>query len=333
MKTIFEAIIGSFAYGTNHKGSDTDFRGVGIELDLAYYFGFKKINQIQDKIKDKVIYDIRKFLSLAKDGNPNILEILYIDNKDLILHKDPIWESHIIPNRHLFLTKKVKHAYKGFALAQKKRIDHHRSWFTNPPIKPEPKDFFYSIAKHELYKNIAMEFKGEDEKNRIINYIDNMNNLKNLILIKCYNNDKLELFFRHKVTQEQGKLFDKNNYQKAVKEYAKYIDWRKNRNEKRAILENQYGYDTKHGYHTIRLIDQAEDILLLKRLRVSRPDRVDLWNNIRQGKVSYDDFHIMVEEGLKNLEKWTLESDLPNKPDYNKIENLCIDIIQKVIKR
>lgn len=341
MKPIFNAIMGSRAYGTSIKKSTTssyesdyDFRGVGIELDLAYYFGFKKVNQIEDKLKDKVMYDVRKFISLAKDGNPNILEILFMDNKDLILHQDPTWTEMFIPAREYFLTKKVKHAYKGYAKSQWVRILRHRKWFTKPPPEPKPEDFFYEPPKEmDKYKEIFMEYKTDDDKNRIKKYIDNLKSTKNLVLIKCHNNAKMEFFFRNKRIQEQGKLFDRAKYEVAVKTYHSYTTWRKNRNEKRAALENKYGYDTKHGYHSIRLLDQAEDILVHNTLRVCRPDRVELWNEIRQGKVPFEKFERIYTERYNSLEKWTENSTLPSKPNYNRMEQFSIEVIKEFLKR
>ena len=52
-----------------------------------------------------------------------------------------------------------------------------------------------------------------------------------------------------------------NAFRAAVKHHRAYKAWRKNRNPKRAALEEKYGYDTKHAMHLCRLLKMGCEIL------------------------------------------------------------------------
>jgi predicted nucleotidyltransferase len=76
-RTVLLVRHGSNAYGTNTASSDEDFKGVAIPTK-EYFFGSKRFEQAELKAPDPdaVIYDIRKFFSLAADCNPNPLKLL-----------------------------------------------------------------------------------------------------------------------------------------------------------------------------------------------------------------------------------------------------------------
>ncbi|MFA5049275.1 MAG: nucleotidyltransferase domain-containing protein, partial [Patescibacteria group bacterium] len=75
--TIYRTIVGSTCYGLNTPTSDIDMKGICIP-PKEYYFGLKKFEQ-QENGKDDTTYAIKKFVSLARDCNPNIIEMLYVD--------------------------------------------------------------------------------------------------------------------------------------------------------------------------------------------------------------------------------------------------------------
>lgn len=338
MKILFKAIMGSQAYGTNTPTSDEDIRGVGIKINPKYYFGLSNFEQLDaTKDKDITIYSLKKFFSLALKGNPNILEILYQNNPQLIKEKDSIWDEMIIPNRHLFLSKKVKDAYLGYAYAQIHRMENHRKWYDNPPQEPKVENYFIKAdERYEKYKDIFIEYdKSTPEeaiklKKRIENFIDNLHDRTNVMYIRGFHS-KMVVKYRDKIIEKEGHIFNEAEYDKALKEYNDYITWKTNRNEKRSALEEKSGYDTKHAYHCMRLLDQCEDIFRLKTLRVMRDDRVSLWRDIRDGKYTYEEFRQMYDDKIKILEYLFTITELPSKPDFNKVEKLCIDIHRKAI--
>ena len=148
-RTIFVGLAGSHGYGLNRPESDYDYRGVFI-APKRYYLGFDSIEQKDsgwdepgifpfiDGNKDTVIYELRKVLHLLAGANPNVLELLWLTNYPFLTNVG----QHLINHRRLFLSKKVKHTYSGYAFAQIKKMETHRKWLLNPPTKkPIPADF------------------------------------------------------------------------------------------------------------------------------------------------------------------------------------------------
>ena len=123
---IFRCKSGSHAYGTNTPASDIDERGVFIappKFSLGCLFN---VEQVQISGEDTEIYELAKFVRLATDCNPNIIELLYTDNENII-SIDQAWQR-MVEHRHLFLSKKAKHTFSGYAMAQMKRIKGHNKW-------------------------------------------------------------------------------------------------------------------------------------------------------------------------------------------------------------
>lgn len=83
---IYETVVGSTAYGLNTPESDVDVKGVTIP-PKEYYFGMRTFEQ-QECGKDHVIYSLRKFVKLARDCNPNIIEMLYTNDKHILFIND-----------------------------------------------------------------------------------------------------------------------------------------------------------------------------------------------------------------------------------------------------
>lgn len=73
-------VAGSRLYGTDHKDSDWDIRGVIIP-PKDYWVGARKFEIFERKEDENKIgitlYDIRKFVDLVSQGSPNVIELLF----------------------------------------------------------------------------------------------------------------------------------------------------------------------------------------------------------------------------------------------------------------
>ena len=121
--TVYKVTHGSRAYGTNIPGSDYDEKGICILPDLRYYFGFKRFDQKDSGWKDgsdRVIYDVRKFFSLALKCNPNIIEVLYVAPGSIV--KMDTDGELIRANRDIFLSRRAAVTFTGYAVAQMKKL-------------------------------------------------------------------------------------------------------------------------------------------------------------------------------------------------------------------
>jgi len=90
--------------------------------------------------QDRTIYNVSKFAMLCVDANPNIIELLFVSESNLIC-SSRAWDM-LLEKKDLFLSKKVKYTFTGYAMSQLNTIKRQRGWFLNPPKKkPERKDY------------------------------------------------------------------------------------------------------------------------------------------------------------------------------------------------
>ncbi len=166
-RAILVTLTGSYSYGTNVQSSDKDYKGIFI-APKEYYYGIKNIEQKDsgwltedgcglypelDGNKDTVFYELRKFVKLALNCNPNILELLF-ERDDMYLYKSRLGEK-LITNRDLFLSKKVKYSYSGYGYSQLKKIKTHRHWLLNP-VKEQPRPSDYGLEPEEALNKVDL---------------------------------------------------------------------------------------------------------------------------------------------------------------------------------
>lgn len=123
-RTQFMTKHGSHAYGMATPQSDVDIRGFYIP-PKNYFFGFgSKMEQWQQISKehntDIVLFDIRKFFKLASACNPNAMEILFTDPSSHI--KLTKTGEEVLKHRDMFISKKAKHTFSGYAISQLRRL-------------------------------------------------------------------------------------------------------------------------------------------------------------------------------------------------------------------
>lgn len=182
--TILLTRAGSRAYGTHTQNSDLDVKGVAIPPE-EYVFGLDVFEQADspEHFKDTrflnllteeerlaanksklegSIYELRKFLKLALDNNPNILDVLFCRDEDVLLwgtmpYGERDWERCLTADdafrartlgfllreqRELFLSARCKFSFSGYAMSQLKRINLHRRFLLRPPThKPTRAEF------------------------------------------------------------------------------------------------------------------------------------------------------------------------------------------------
>jgi predicted nucleotidyltransferase len=130
----YEALTGSVAYGVSSDTSDMDIVGFCTPPKHVVFphlageiYGFgkqkKRFEQLQqhhikkdNKNYDITIYNIVKYFSLCMDGNPNMVDSLFVP-VNCILSSTMVGQ-HVRENRHLFLHKGMWHKYKGYAFSQ-----------------------------------------------------------------------------------------------------------------------------------------------------------------------------------------------------------------------
>jgi predicted nucleotidyltransferase len=340
-KTIFLTIHGSIAYGLNTPESDIDVRGI-CSVPKEYLFGFNKnFNEYIKSDPDCTIFNIRKFFNLTSAGNPNSLELLFVDPEHHIQVSS--LGKILIEHRDQFLSKQLKERYIGYAKAQAHRIKNHRRYILNPPTKkPERKDF-------GLPEKLLIEKNQYDA-------------IKSLINKKLESwNPNFEPFTESQKIYLQGKVSDilcemnitrdekweaasrtigldenlihtiklEKEFENRLEDWNNFLTWKKNRNPKRAALEEKYLYDLKYGTQLVRLLRVGKEILETGKVNVKRTfDREELMA-IKTGAWPYEkliEYSDQIENDVKEAYK---NSKLPNQPNINFLDNLCIELIER----
>jgi hypothetical protein len=108
-----EAVVGSHLYGVSKPESDLDLRGFVAEPE-EYLIGMEGFEQKEYKDEDRVVYGMKKFFTIVRQGNTNAFEVLFANE---YRHMTDIGRL-VVENRHLFATKAYYRAIRGFALAE-----------------------------------------------------------------------------------------------------------------------------------------------------------------------------------------------------------------------
>jgi len=95
---------------------------------LDYYFGLRTYGsrgtrEIKRDEWDIVVYEARKMMSLLLQGNPNVLNILWLNENYYITITDA--GRLLIDGRGLFVGKHVYKSFTGYAYSQLHRMTHH----------------------------------------------------------------------------------------------------------------------------------------------------------------------------------------------------------------
>lgn len=228
----YEAIAGSNAYGVSSDKSDMDIYGFCIpnkdiifcEDHIRNFDPLNKVfeqyqeNHIIDKSTKKefdfAIYNITKYFRLCANGNPNMIDSLFVPERCISFSTSI--GTLVRENRHLFLSKKCWHTFKGYAYSQI-----HKMKIKNPDPKTKRYEsifkygydlkFAYHIVRllneiemilteHDLdlernREQLKSIRRGEWKKEDVINYFTE----KEKYLEKVY----IESDLSHKIREEE----------------------------------------------------------------------------------------------------------------------------------
>ena len=339
---IFEAIMGSHAYGTALPTSDTDIRGVFIQ-PLEDILGFGYVEQVADEKNDIVYYEIKRFLELVSTNNPNILELLNAP-EDCILYQDSIFDM-VIEQREQFISKQCRNSFAGYAIAQIKKargLNKKINWEDNKMVRKTVLDFCYVlqeggsipldywISRQNAYQGTALDYK-----NFSLAKIDHAHDV--YVMYKTPGGivsdpeiaNDVQLTSIPKGLMVSAYLtFNKDAYSTHCKNYAAYKEWLDNRNEDRFKMNKDHGknYDSKNMMHTFRLLNMAAEIAEGK-IIVRRPEEeLKTLMAIRRGEYEYDKLLEEAEAKIAGLDELFENSKLPDNIDKEFVDNLLVTI-------
>lgn len=160
---ILKIINGSHLYGLNHEDSDLDYIGVFVEppstvFSLAHTDSRPLHDRVHDApsiagadsiagAEDGMAYSVRKFFSLAMQGNPSILACLFAPTSRVEFATELGWS--ILKYRDLFVSSQAGPRFKGYLHSQYLRLTGERNDHT--PVRPELVEKYGYDTKYAMH--------------------------------------------------------------------------------------------------------------------------------------------------------------------------------------
>jgi len=303
---------GSHAYGTSTPDSDVDIRGIYSHPASDILSLTCDDKPIVNTETDTVLYPIKQIFSLLSNCNPNTLEILGTKD-DHIIYINKIG-SLLKENSNVFLSQIAANSFGGYATAQLRRLQNAVARDKLPQSEKE-KHILDSIKHQEPH--IERNYPYFNDKD-VVMYLDASDKA---------NFDKeifIDINLKHYPLRDLRAI--SNEWANVLRDY----DSLNHRNNKKDEL-----HLNKHIMHIIRLLMMGCEVLEGKGINTYREHDLDVLMALRNGKfVEGDDYTgvfaliDMYEDNFKYAKKNTV---LPVKPDYNKINELMIEINRIVL--
>lgn len=305
---------GSHAYGTNIEGSDVDIRGCALNAKDEILTN-KNFEQFVNEDTDTTIYSFNKLIHLITNLNPNTIELLGC-KPEHYLYLSPIGQE-LLDNRNLFLSKKCIHSFGGYANAQLRRLD-------NKAVR------LVSQSEREVHILHSIENASYSFKDKYFQLDDDM--------IKLYIDKSeqeeydtevfMDINLKHYPLRDYKNMWSEMN--NIVKEYSKL--GKRNAN---AIEHNKLA---KHMMHLVRLYLMCLDILNDGEIITYREKDHDFLMDIRNGKYLDEnrqptaEFFDIVDDLESKLDKAKQTTDLPDNPDYKKINEFVASVNERIVR-
>lgn len=306
---------GSYAYGTNVEGSDVDVRGIALN-STSDILGSSNFEHVINEATDTTIYSFRKILSLLSSCNPNTIEILGL-KPEHYLYISPIGKE-LLDNKKLFLSKRATQSFGGYAFGQLRRLNTKAAKTLEQAEREQ----------HILNSITTASYEWPDKYDcfKIGDYI------------KLYLDDSdlddmdKEIFMDIRLTHYPLRDYKSmwSEMKNIVSEYDK-IGYR----NKHAIANDKL---SKYMMHTVRLYLMCLDILEKEEINTFRDTDRDFLMEIRNGKFLDKDshpvpeFYDLVSEYERRLKYAAENSSLPDKPDYDAINEFLMSVNERIVK-
>jgi len=298
-----EYIIGSQLYGTATPTSDTDFGGFFI-ADIEYYYGLNSVDEVDFSTVSKLengrnapdaidlkLYELRKFVRLAMENNPNIIEQLFIPQNKMVFCNAAAMK--IFTSAHLFPHKGLTQKFIGYAKSQLHKMR----------VKPENYD---ELSRFKLYFETCLCLP--KHRKAFIQDIPNESGIWK----------EGNQFYAIGDLKFNGKVKMEDVYNSVVE--------RLNKAGSRTDIFLKHGYDTKFGMHCIRLLQEGMQLLKTGRL-VFPLENVETLKSIRAGEWTVEQVVEMSERLTEELDQVSAKSTLPSGPRFDEIEKLLVNLV------
>lgn len=297
---------GSHAYGTNVATSDVDIRGVAIEKPEDI-IGLQTFEQFNNDETDTVIYSFNKICKLLADCNPNIIEILGLDD-DQYIYKSKLGEE-LLKNKDMFLSKRIYFTFGGYAKANLKKLENALAR-DNYPEEVKNRHIKLSLDNAIADFNSKHQDQGKDCFARV----DENGKLVYTINVKDIDSDSLSDLYA------------------TISNTTRNYNCLQHRNRKK-----DDNHLNKHAMHLVRLLLMSIEMLETGEIHTKRIKDHDLLMKIRNGYYMNEDgnmsndFYKLVDELSERHDKAYAETKLPNRADFKKIQEFIVTVNKNII--
>ena len=256
-------------------------------------------------------------IELLISNNPNVLEIMGCKDEHYLILKPA--GKLLRDNIDLFLSQRVVYTFGSYANSQLRRLQNALAR-DNYPQSEKEQHILKSIEgqKYHLQTNYATF---EDKNMKL--YIDKSNKT----------NFETEIFMD--IDLKHYPLRDFKGMYSDMANVIKNYDSLNHRNSKKDQLHLD-----KHAMHLIRLLITGAEVLEGKGVITHREQDRDLLMSIRNGDLvrevdgnkDYSEVFAIVTDLEKKFNYAKENTVLPEKPDYNNINELVMEINRSVVK-
>jgi hypothetical protein len=299
---ILKVRVGSHLFGTNTPESDLDYEGIFMP-DKSLVFGFGRCREVDLGItskdetgrntSDAVDYKIREyrdFYLLALENNPNIMNILFANDENVMFQG--WYGASLRAKKMLFPHAACIRRFKGYAMSQLKKMD----------VKP---------GNYRHLKEAEKLLSRKDPKDILVNAIHGIG-----IPFEDQGPGK-----HIKI----GDIFLERSIQ--VKKAMRTIADRINRVGSRVEMWEEFGFDCKFASNLIQMLLEGVEIVSTGGLKFPM-ERADLILDVKRGKYSRDEI-IEMSRGLEaDIDKAAEKTPLPSKPRYTEIHEFVMNEVE-----
>jgi len=303
---ILEIRVGSHLFGTDTVDSDLDLFGIFMPSEEIVY-GFQQCNAVdlgttakddtgrntKDAV-DRKLHEFRKFVRLAMQNNPNILHVLFADEKNIVF-KNEIGER-LLNIAHVFPHKGAHHRFVKYADSQRHKMR----------IKPAN----YAALERGL--------------NHLGVWQDDAVLADVVASCKRCNDDLFVDLGSGKHVQCGDLHFERGVF---VKKAKRMIRERLSKASSRSVMFTKYGFDVKFASNLIQLL--MEGIELMETGRIQFPlAYADKILDIKAGKYAADEIMKWADDLVEDARVAYDKSSLPKEPRSMYIEKFVIDEVR-----
>lgn len=306
---------GSHAYGTNIETSDVDIRGIAAN-SLTDILGMTNFEQVTDTSTDTMVYSLRKICGLLLDCNPNTIEMLgckpeqyvYLDKRGKLLLK----------NKQLFLSRRAVASFGGYARGQLKRLENILA--RDRGTDEEKEQHIMHSVQYTLDK-FAAEYAEMQEGTFNLYIGPGKTEGMNTEILADINLHGIPLRSFKPMMKDLGQV---------VAQYSTI--GKRNTKKDNAHLD-------KHAMHLVRLYLMGLDILEKGEINTYRDKDHSLLMDVRNGKFRLADgtyseeFFTYIEELEKRLQYAAANTNLPDEPNFDKVQELVMEINRMTIEQ